>query len=330
MKRILFRADANAPIGTGDLVSFLHLSEYFSKYGWESHFIIKNYKSALRLLSERKCSNCTIIKEDISIKEEVRRINRYIASAKITAVFLQISERHLQQYDSIDKEVFKACVYFNKDLPPSYDLVLSWDADSKSCFRKGKYPGTKFFLGPEYVILPIDFDCSLIQQRPHNKNRKGILIAMGGVDERNFTEKIIERLMQIKCDMEVRIVLGAGYRHKNELLKLLRQTDLGWKILEDVKRMFPVYLHCDIAIGAGGLTASELVDTRTPALLIALYEHQISRCRYFEKMGWAKYLGYRSVSALNLNDLISFEPGHSNKFNIRIEEVVRYIDKACS
>ena len=57
--------------------------------------------------------------------------------------------------------------------------------------------------------------------------------------------------------------------------------------------MLDEYLSCNIGIGAGGLTSSEMVATRLSTILIATYKHQIARCKYFDKQGWAKYLGYR-------------------------------------
>ena len=58
--------------------------------------------------------------------------------------------------------------------------------------------------------------------------------------------------------------------------------------------MLEEYLLVDIAIGAGGLISSELVASRTPALLLATCEHQVARCQYYETQGQVKYLGHRT------------------------------------
>ena len=70
--------------------------------------------------------------------------------------------------------------------------------------------------------------------------------------------------------------------------------------------MFEEYLDCDVAIGSGGLTASELVATRTPSVLIATYEHQIERCRYFDSARNVKYIGYRQFDNQELMRSIAY------------------------
>lgn len=328
-KKILFRADANSSIGIGDLVSFLNLSSYFQRLEWECHFLVRNYLPARALLNNRTL-NYMVIDEYASIEQEVSAINQYLSKYDIKAIFLQINERVLSQYDKLRGDIFKACVCFNSGLPKGYDVVLSWDNNSASYFNLQEFSHTKFFLGPEYVVLPISFKKELIKQRMYKNKRGRLLIAMGGADEFNFTGKIVRKLNELKCSMEINIVLGAGYANLHELEKFLTLSSLKYHIVQNIKNMFSEYMGCDIAIGAGGLTASELVATRTPALLIALYEHQVTRCKYFTHMGWAKYLGYKTVEALTKEDLINFIPNRNERFDIKIEEVVSYINGLCS
>jgi spore coat polysaccharide biosynthesis predicted glycosyltransferase SpsG len=127
---------------------------------------------------------------------------------------------------------------------------------------------------------------------------------MGGADERNFTKKLVDMLIESRKKINVRIILGAGYQYKEKLKKSLAGLSLAFKIKQNVSNMLEEYLRCDVAIGAGGLTASELVATRTPSILIATYKHQVQRCRHFDARGWAKYLGYRKVNLPDLLDAI--------------------------
>ena len=330
MKKIIFRADAGPSIGTGDLVSFIHLSRYFERRGWECYFVARDYPAAVALLNLHNIRKRTVIRNNVSAAREVEIINGRITKSRADAVFLQVSENALSRYSGIANNAFRACAYFGNDLPAGYDLVLNWDVGSEGRFDRRKHPGTKFFLGPEYIIISADFDRRAIKKRTYGKERKNLAVMMGGADERNFTARVVKKLDGLRCGMKISVILGAGYRHEKELGKILAGSSLDYKIKKNVKNMFDEYMGCDVAIGAGGLTASELVVTGTPAMLTALYEHQIARCGYFGRMGWVRYLGYRSVDNIDIRGLESFVPDPKNRLAIKIEEVVRYMDRACS
>ena len=290
-KKILFRADAKPEIGIGDLMSLIHLSEYFKADGWQTFFMIRSYPAALKLVEQYKVKNLTIIESDISISDEVLKINQFILDNNINLVFFEITENRLSDYTGITSNVYKACVSFDGYILPDMNLVVDWDVEAKKYFQPEKYPSTKFFLGPEYVILPFNFDLKKVSKRKINTPAKKLLISMGGADELNLTCQIVEKLQKQKNQLHTTIIIGSGYQYKKELKRQLKKVSFKYKIKENISNMFKEYMACDVAIGAGGLTSSELVATNTPAFLIAVYNHQEARCIYFNQKGWAVYLG---------------------------------------
>jgi len=146
---------------------------------------------------------------------------------------------------------------------------------------------------------------------------------MGGADELDFTSKVADAVADKK--RELIIVVGAGYEKKEELANLLDKKNIRYDIKVNVQDMLSEYLACDFAIGAGGLTSSELVASHTPCAFIATYEHQIARCEYFDRNEWGKYLGFRGFNRIKLmNAVNNFLPNFkSNIFNT--EELVNEI-----
>lgn len=329
-RKIMFRADAKPSIGVGDLMSFISLSRYFENYGWECHFATRDYDSALKILNAYKIKKSMLITQSSGIKNEVEKINHYLELHDINAIFMQINENKLSKYTAIKNDIFKACAYFDYDLPKGYDLVLSWDVNSRNYFKKYRNSETKFFTGPEYVILPANFNMPSIEKRAYNRKRRRLLVLMGGADEFNFTLKIAKKLNNLKCGMEITFLLGYGYPYLKELKSVLKLSNLRYKIRQNCKNMLNEYMNHDIAIGSGGLTISELVASRTPAIIIAMYEHQITRCRYFNNLGLVKYLGFKNIEHLKNSDLEGFYPSRNNQFSIKINDVVKYINEACS
>lgn len=293
MKRIVFRADAKPSIGTGDLVSLINLSRYFERAGWETHFIVKNYSTATGLLAKHKIANRLVLESGTSANREIELINNYIETNSIDVVMLEITERKLTEYKGLSERAIKTCINFDGIIPEDMRLTVNWDVNAGSIFDKRKYPGTKFLLGPEYVVLPVDFDFDRINRREYSTEPTTLLVTMGGADELNITQKIIDAFLDKKADLSLRIVVGSGYGYLEGLEASLKPSSAKYVIRQNIDNIFDEFMSCDAAIGAGGLTSFELIATRTPSFLIAAYEHQIPRCAYFDKMGWATYLGFR-------------------------------------
>jgi spore coat polysaccharide biosynthesis predicted glycosyltransferase SpsG len=315
MKKVLFRADANQSIGIGDLMSLIHLSRYFEADDWESFFLIKDYSAGLRLIAEYSVNNLKVIDKEFATPDEVEVINGYINDKGIDLLFLVITEKKLSEYAGLSSGAKKACVSFDGAIVPDLDLVVDWDVAAADFFEPESFPNTNFLLGPEYVILPIEFDSDRIRNRKYNSTPEKLLICMGGSDELNLTQKIVNTLIHHKVSLKTTIVVGAGYEYREQLEQSIQGKAGLFVIKQNVSTMFAEYMSCDVAIGTGGLTSSELVATRTPAALVAACEHQIARCRFFHEQMWCRYLGYRTFNSAELLDFIS-NPIYQTEVNI--------------
>lgn len=306
MKKILFRADAKPSIGIGDLMSLIHLSSYLDD-NFECYYLTQATAAAKNIVQKFNLKNVSWIKEDASTESDVTEINRIINENFIDILFLEITEKKLTEYVGINSETKKICVNFDGHILDDIKLLINWDIAASKYYDVDKNPDTKFLFEPRYVILPKAFYAEKIQNRKYANVRKNILIAMGGADEFNFTFKVANALSD--REYKLTIIIGAGYEKKEELIAFLDGKKMHYELKINVDDMLSEYLACDFAIGAGGLTSSELVASRTPCALIATYEHQIARCTYFDNAQWTKYLGFKEFNISELNAAIkSFNP----------------------
>lgn len=305
MKKILFRADAKPSIGIGDLMSLLHLSAYLEDF--ECYFLTQATSAAKEIMKRYKPKKLFWLDENASIESDVNIINKLIVDETIDMLFFEITECKLTDYVGINSNVHKVCVNFDGCVFDDIKLLINWDVAAHAYYDVNKFPNTKFLLGSKYVILPKVFYSNEIQNRRYAKVRKKILIAMGGADELDFASKVVNALLDKKYKLI--IIVGAGYTKKNELINLLNVRGIEYEMKVNVHDMLSEYMMCDFAIGAGGLTSSELVASRTPCALVATYEHQIARCEYFDSKGWSKYLGFREFDDNELRSVIeNFNP----------------------
>jgi spore coat polysaccharide biosynthesis predicted glycosyltransferase SpsG len=324
MKRILFRADAKPSIGVGDLMSLITLSKYFNET-WEVFFLIKSYKAALILVQQHQLQNVITMKENIPLEEEIVFINNTIQKLTIDILCLEITEIKLSSYIGLDQTIKKVAINFDGDILDNLDLLVNWDIDVEKLFDGKAYQKTKFLLGPQYVILPKEI--YTIKKSNPTKRDKKLLIAMGGADEFNLTQKVIDTILQNNLNLKITIIVGAGYEYLSSLQNTLKNSNTKFEIKQNITNMIKEYSVCDIAIGAGGLTASELVAAKISTILIATYQHQIARCEYFEKEGLATYLGFKKFNPCMLIHTIKNPPKLKRDTTFNTFKVVEEIQK---
>ncbi|RKX93180.1 MAG: hypothetical protein DRP84_08890 [Spirochaetes bacterium] len=303
-KKILFRADANYGIGSGDLISLINLSEYFAPE-YECFFIAKKYPSAVNIFSVRGMKdNAVLIDPKIEFTDEITFIDNFIEEKKIGIIVLEITERKLNEYDRLESTVKRISIDFYGYPLRESSIVLNWMPNAEDLYDFSSFPQTQFFLGPEYVILSKAF----LDVPRGEIERKYVLVAMGGNDERNLTMKVVRLLMQIGVP-DIKVIIGPGYKWKQELISILPAKI---EVKENVIDMLSEYLSAKVVISTGGLISSEVVFTNTPLVVIATYPHQIARCKFFQSIGVARYIGYidfdeRALadSVLNYSDIFS-------------------------
>lgn len=290
--KILFRADAKPEVGTGDLISLANLACEFREKGWEIHFATQKTETSEKILKQKASPKDIIsfLARNKSLNDEISFLNEYIGKNGIDVVFLEITEHHYRYYCRLDAAKIKACVDFFGTIDETFDFVVNWEVDSEKLYPPKQFPKTQFLLGPENVILPPEF----LKNKPAGRKRdnppKKILVTMGGSDDLDYTGKVIRILSNLGKNINITILLGPGYKYRKKLEDFISEYP-QFTIKQNITNVLEEYFECDLAISAGGLTAFELIAAETPSVLIAGCEHQIKRCRYFDKQKWAVYLG---------------------------------------
>ena len=294
MKRIVFRADAGKENGTGDLLSFVYLADYFK--GWSRYFIVKDTPAARKILRKYSFGNIKYLKPGIGFNEEIKSINDFIRSNRIEAFFVEIAREKLSGYSGVTAP-YKACVDFSGEAPPGFDLVINWDLESSNVYKQRGFPHTRFLLGPQYTLLRkeiIERANALKKISRRRVKAKNILIFFGGYDEFDFTLKAAMALEDMKYHFNVRLILGAGYPFIEQLKDFLKSAKFcSFRIYENVVDMTKQYCWADEVVVSGGLTLFEAMALKKPVIAVATYKHQIKRCDIFSKKGIIKFLGFR-------------------------------------
>jgi len=127
--------------------------------------------------------------------------------------------------------------------------------------------------GYEYYFLRDEFETA--QPNSFKECVEKILITFGGTDQHNLTLGVLKNIIHITNGIQIEIVCGGGYLHKEELdnflqlhkdrdIKVTYQTGIISKKMEGV----------NFAITSNGRTVYELVHMNIPSIVISQHERE--------------------------------------------------------
>lgn len=327
MRKILFRADAKPSIGTGDLISLIELSKRLPQ-NWKFYFCCRQTNAAQKILKKRGVEMIHWLEDDMTIEHEKTYLKSIIAEDSIDAFIMEITEISPTEYEGIGADTYKVCINFCNDFPNDTDLLVDWSVEAPDWYHVDLYPKIKFLLGAEYVLIPEEIEKNF-HSRPYAQRKiQNILITMGGNDQWNLSLSVLNALQRLKFEGNIKLVLGAGYMHSEPLQAFITESELSLDTLNNVPSMAKLYAWADLAIATGGLTASELVASRTPALVTAAYPHEESRCKLFRNNGWIEYSGAKNMNSVIINKCIKHPPPTASFFPFKTSEISNAIQRA--
>ncbi|WP_203532249.1 hypothetical protein [Muricauda sp. TY007] len=153
------------------------------------------------------------------------------------------------------------------------DLVIN------AMYPEGKLVKDHYF-GAKYFILRDEFIFT-----PNIKIRKevnNILLAFGGVDPNNFTERILGLLLPIIGNAKITVVAGLGYNHVEEIKARHPQII----VKQDVKSISDEMSKADMVFTSAGRTTFEVASLGIPAIVLCQNKRETTHFFASEKNGF--------------------------------------------
>lgn len=306
----VFRADASNRIGTGHIMRCLVLADALKKKGYQTSFACQCLVGDLIQYIEKR-GHGVIRLDSVS--------NMFVKNAHCGyESWLQRSQiedaedflRHVKAADVVVTDHYAIGLEWHRQIRESLgckivaidDLVREHEADiviDQTLGREAKeYCGEATVLaGSQYSLLaPIyakareqAFDISSL-----NTPIK-ILISMGGVDEPNVTQKVLNVLVN-ESSVDITVLLSPRAPNYNTVSAFCLQNDKV-KHIDFSENMADLMLSHDIAIGAPGTTSWERACLGIPSVLISLAENQKTNCEKLVQQG--------AVEAVSIDDIES-------------------------
>lgn len=322
--RIVFRADASIQIGTGHVMRCLTLADALRERGFETLFICRELDGfSAKMVTDRG--------HDLRLLPAPEKTNPVLPNNPVHAPWLGVPWEQdaeqtsdiLQSLGSVDwlvvdhyaldfrwegrlrSKAQKIMVVDDlADRKHDCDLLVDQTlAASKERYRSLVHEECDLLLGPRYAMLRPEFalnrDAALEKRKQTTSIRK-ILVAMGGTDPFNVTERSLQGIELLgNKELEVTVVLGSSAPHLKAITEKAQKSKLRVSVLTDVQNMAEIMVDHDLCIGSGGMTSWERCVLGLPSLTITLADNQEHINCALDSAGASKSLGWFNSITIN-------------------------------
>ncbi|RAX54627.1 hypothetical protein CCY99_02365 [Helicobacter sp. 16-1353] len=262
MQAVIF-TEAGSNFGLGHLSRCVALKDYLVNAGFETTIYSRGS------FSSNDCVSLEWLAE--SSKENLKNI---LHNKPLVFVDSYYADFALCEY--INK-MAKVCVFFddfNRMQYPKNSIILNGALNAQKYYID---VCNEMFVGIEYFLLRKEF-----RQKEHkiiNKDISRILITLGGNDEANNNQKVLEILEKECYYAMIDIVIGEIHKPLSYGFNTNVHKNLSPNVLKNLM------LDCDIAISGGGVTMVELQSMKTPTIALQIAPNQAYQLRAWQKEG---------------------------------------------
>tara|TARA_Y100001936_G_scaffold122204_1_gene119495 strand:+ start:15967 stop:16995 length:1029 start_codon:yes stop_codon:yes gene_type:complete len=256
--KILVRVDGGKSIGLGHVYNMITI---LNKFRNNEILILMDLKNSLG--KEKFTDNLYNVKYFSNKKQLFEKIKKF----KPDIIFNDILNTKIDYMKKL-REIGVCIVNFEDagNGRKVSDLVINPIFSTNMKFQNEYYGG--------------EFACVRDEFRVGRKNRlrkkiKKICITLGGVDNKNNTQRIMEIIQrnELLKDVEINLILGFGFRYKIRLMKLInlmRKDGYKINIIEKTDFISRYIVDCDFVISSNGRTIFEIASLGNPIIALSV------------------------------------------------------------
>ena len=177
------------------------------------------------------------------------------------------------------------------------------------------------YYGSEFACVRDEF--RIFERTKIRQKIQKISITLGGVDNNEYTFKIIEIINENKIlkNVIINIILGFGFKHKEKLMKIIncmKEQKYKIVIIEKTDFISKYILDSDFVIASNGRTTFEIASLKIP--MIALSVNSRERQHNFvseTKTGYQINMTKKSLEKELINSIRSMEKFENRKIFLK-------------
>ncbi len=300
--RVVFRADASARLGYGHLMRCLCLADVLRARGAECHFLSAELPHELAARVARHGHGVHGLPawagRDLAADATADAVASAAVVGALGAAVVIVDHYRLDAaWEAALRRVGVALIAIDDLADRAHDVDLLIDANAgreASDYRGWVPPHCRVLCGPDYALLRAEFAAARavsLARREHPEPRR-VLVSMGGADADNVSATVLDALDALDPGTlprhcRVTVVLGAGAPWIDALRRRAASAARATEVLVDVENMAALLADCDLAIGAGGVSALERCCLGLPSLVVVVAANQLPGSVALQRWGAA-------------------------------------------
>ena len=279
-------------LGLGHIFRCINLAKYLKPH--KIHFLLEDYGGAAKILRSRGFNKVILFEKNISIRSDIEKTKELIFHRKIDVLVVDKYKVKPLYANFLRKYVKTVIISDLNNIDYSADLLVNGFVGYRSQIKKNKV-GTRCLLGPKYQILDKNFQKTGITR----KKKYHFLVTLGGYDENNIIELVLEGVKDFLTKYKIKIILGPATSKSKKMKEFEKKYSSNLRIVKESLNMKREISYSEYGICGGGLTTYECATMRIPLVIICQTKHQLITARAWERFGYAKNLGLVNKSTSN-------------------------------
>lgn len=298
--QVAFRVDASERIGTGHFMRCLTLANSLRGYGIESVFVARHCNMQLvQMLEDLGHKFCNIEQCHAPVPSNLEGYADWLgvtqcqdAQDTLAALEGQVVTGFVVDHYALDAvwergiaDGANVPIMAIDDLCRSHIAQIIVDATyarTADAYHASK--GAEVLAGTQYALLRPEFAANRILaeiKRQENAPVACVLVAMGGADPDNLSERFVSALLPTLRAHNIRLAVltGAAYANADRMKAAAAASGGALIHYHNVTEVAPLLMDADVCIGAAGATSWERCCLGLPTISVVLAENQMEISR---------------------------------------------------
>jgi len=296
--RLLIRADATIPAGTGHVMRCLALAQEWGRTDGEALFAQAASTPALEQRVDKENLRRLKVTAAPGSLDDAKQTIEFARACAAEWVVADGYHFNAEYQHRIKDAGLKLLFVDDHGHASQYwaDYILNQNISANPKWYSNREPYTQLLLGTQYTLLRKEFGKWWDWKREIVPIARKILVTLGGSDPHNITQKVVAALSsQQNREIECIVLVGGSNQHISELQSQCRNSGPSIRLILDADNMPELMAWADVAISASGTTSWELAFMGLPNLLIIFADNQKLTAEALQKKGVSVFLGFHTA-----------------------------------
>ena len=276
-------------LGMGHIFRSIHLAKELKSF--QLIFLLEDFGGAKRILKKNGFTNILQLEKNISHQQEYLKTQKIINEHSIDLIIYDKYKINKRLIAKVTKLIKTGIITDLKEIDYDSSLLVNGFIGFSSVAKRNKF-GTKCLVGPKYQILDTHFSL----RKKSSKIKNDLLISLGGYDEKNINETLLNLITKHLNRLKVKVILGTATKKTKKITQYEKKYPKNLQLIHETSDMRKEMSFSSFGICGGGLTSYEFATLKIPFSIICQNSHQMITANEWSKKGLAINLGLVNTS----------------------------------